>query len=564
MPTYQAPGVYVEEISTLPPSVAEVSTAIPAFIGVTKKVPDGKLMTPVRIDSLLEYVDLFGTADNYLYQFDVTKDANNAVTSVKNTTSTTNPSTYNLFYALRMFYDNGGGSCWVVSLGTQTVGDWNTYQKALDLLDGIDEPTLLVAPHAAIDLTAGYNDLCQQMLSHAATLKDRFAILDLPRADTKTLSGTVVTSFRLIANNLAYGAAYMPFLKTSMAYIYDESSSVTVKIISANQTPDAEGLTNAESSVAVSFDDFTVGGEKELTIPLNLQFDPTINNNPAVLAPSGNISTDFKLEGTVKSYDKMSGKIIITVTKKEGTLTGTPANRKYKINVAVKTLAPGGTYVSLSSIASVDTGAYQAVKSFLKNTPTTVVAPPSSAIAGVYARVDRERGVWKAPANVGVASIIGPIRNIDNTEQNDLNVDPTGGKSINVIRSFAGRGTMVWGARTLAGNDNEWRYVPVRRLFITIEESILKATAFAVFEPNDVSTWLKVKAMIESYLFGLWQQGALAGPTSEGAYFVNVGLGKTMNTDDILNGRMIVEVGIAAVRPAEFIILRFSHKLQTA
>jgi hypothetical protein len=97
-----------------------------------------------------------------------------------------------------------------------------------------------------------------------------------------------------------------------------------------------------------------------------------------------------------------------------------------------------------------------------------------------------------------------------------------------------------------------------------IEESTQKATAFAVFEPNDATTWLKVKAMIESFLYGLWQQGALAGPTADAAYFVNVGLGVSMTAQDILEGRMIVEIGIAAVRPAEFIILRFSHKMQQA
>jgi len=105
---------------------------------------------------------------------------------------------------------------------------------------------------------------------------------------------------------------------------------------------------------------------------------------------------------------------------------------------------------------------------------------------------------------------------------------------------------------------------PVRRLFNLIEESTQKATAFAVFEPNDANTWLKVKAMIESYLYGLWEQGALAGSTPEAAYYVNVGIGKTMTPQDVLEGRMIVEMGIAAVRPAEFIILKFSHKMQEA
>jgi phage tail sheath protein FI len=104
----------------------------------------------------------------------------------------------------------------------------------------------------------------------------------------------------------------------------------------------------------------------------------------------------------------------------------------------------------------------------------------------------------------------------------------------------------------------------VRRLFITIEESIQKATSFAVFEPNDATTWLKVRGMVESYLHGLWQSGALAGSTQEQAYFVHAGLGQTMTAQDVLEGRLIITVGVAAVRPAEFIVLQFSHLLQQA
>jgi len=121
---------------------------------------------------------------------------------------------------------------------------------------------------------------------------------------------------------------------------------------------------------------------------------------------------------------------------------------------------------------------------------------------------------------------------------------------------------LVWGSRTLAGNDNEWRYVPVRRFFIFVEESVKKATEFVVFEPNDAKTWLRVKTMIENFLNQLWKQGALQGAKPADAFFVNVGLGITMTAQDILEGRMNVEIGMAAVRPAEFIILKFSHKLQ--
>ncbi|HAB19079.1 MAG TPA: phage tail sheath subtilisin-like domain-containing protein [Verrucomicrobiota bacterium] len=195
------------------------------------------------------------------------------------------------------------------------------------------------------------------------------------------------------------------------------------------------------------------------------------------------------------------------------------------------------------------------------NEPTEV--PASGAVAGVYASVDAQRGVWKAPANVSLNGVVGLTEAINDHDQESLNVD-TDGKSINAIRAFPGKGVLVWGARTLKGNDNEWRYVSVRRLFILAEESIRRSTAFVVFEPNDANTWIKVKAMIENFLTGLWRQGALAGAKPEQAFFVNVGLGTTMTPQDVLEGRMIVNVGMAAVRPSEFVVIRFSHKLQTA
>lgn len=202
---------------------------------------------------------------------------------------------------------------------------------------------------------------------------------------------------------------------------------------------------------------------------------------------------------------------------------------------------------------------YKSILTGIANTSTTV--PPTGAVAGIYAYVDRTRGVWKAPANVSISGIIGPEVTFKATELDALNVDPASGKSINAIRNFTGKGTLVFGARTLAGNDNEWRYVNVRRFFNFVEESCKKATEQFVFEPNDANTWVRVQAMIENFLTTLWRQGALQGVKPEHAFYVAVGLGKTMTALDILEGRMIIEIGMAVVRPAEFIILRFSHKM---
>jgi phage tail sheath protein FI len=201
---------------------------------------------------------------------------------------------------------------------------------------------------------------------------------------------------------------------------------------------------------------------------------------------------------------------------------------------------------------------YALIKKQMEN--FRVILPPSSAIAGVYAMVDSSHGVWKAPANVSLTYVSKPLVKIDDSDQEDMNVTQSG-KSINAIRFFTGKGILVWGAHTLAGNDNEWKYISVRRFYNMVEESVKKATEPFVFEPNDANTWTKVRAMIENFLMLQWRAGALVGSKPDDAFFVHVGLGETMTALDILEGRMIVEIGMAVVRPAEFIILRFSHKM---
>ncbi|NJO37820.1 MAG: phage tail sheath family protein [Rhizobiales bacterium] len=206
-----------------------------------------------------------------------------------------------------------------------------------------------------------------------------------------------------------------------------------------------------------------------------------------------------------------------------------------------------------------ETLVYSAVQRFLGEAYVTL--PPSGAIAGVYAQVDRTRGVWKAPANAGLSLVVGPAIMVTNDLQDGLNIDAGTGKSVNAIRSFFGKGTIVWGARTLAGNDNEWRYVNVRRFANFVEESVKKATNAFVFESNDANTWIKVQTMIENFLIIQWRDGALMGGKPEDAFKVAVGLGKTMTAQDVLNGYMIVEIHLAIVRPAEFIVLRFMQKM---
>jgi phage tail sheath protein FI len=190
--------------------------------------------------------------------------------------------------------------------------------------------------------------------------------------------------------------------------------------------------------------------------------------------------------------------------------------------------------------------------------------PPCGAVAGVYAATDQARGIWKAPANVSLQQVRHPVFNFSDQQQAEYNVDVNTGKSINLIRMFPGKGTLVWGARTLAGNDNEWRYISVRRLCRWVEASITLGLQSLVFEPNDANTWTRTQAMIEHFLTLLWRQGAFQGSKPEHAFFVQVGLGKTMTANDIAQGWMLVDIGLAVVRPAEFIILRVKQKQSAA
>lgn len=186
-----------------------------------------------------------------------------------------------------------------------------------------------------------------------------------------------------------------------------------------------------------------------------------------------------------------------------------------------------------------------------------VFLPPSGAVAGIYGRTDNTRGVHKAPANEVVRNCTGLSVRYNEAEQGKLNP-----KGINLIRSLPGQGIRVWGARTCS-SDGNWKYVNVRRLFIFIEESIKANTNWVVFEPNDEMLWSRVEGTIRVFLTAQWRNGALAGSTADEAFFINIGK-STMTEDDILNGRLICVIGVAPVRPAEFVIFRITQKMENA
>lgn len=547
MSNYLTPDVYTEEIPLLPPSVAGVSTAVPAFIGYTEKTlksSDDESIRPIRISTLLEYKEIFGKAQSASFVVDV--ENKNVIKGVKVT-----PPQSTLYHALDLYFKNGGGECYIISVGTYD--DYSDATAKDAFLDGLkalakeDEPTLVMLGEAAKLPADDYHEICTEALRQCNELKDRFCVFDTKKDD---IDGS---GFRngIGINNLKYGAAYTPYIQTSLSYKYDDSDVIVKQLTSSEDSAfevEYEGIRITYSGDNATSPKFRVNGGTGTTVEITI----STNNLLSIKnVPDTGIDVNTILEAWALISDKKGFDIVAFDESGIVSQTSSPSSQD---------LIKNGQSENLKSYKEDQSALYNKIVNQLAK--EKMILPPSSAIAGVYATTDRERGVWKAPANVSLNAVNGPIVKITSSDQEKLNVDATAGKSINAIRSFVGKGTLVWGARTLAGNDNEWRYVSVRRLFNMIEESTKKASYFAVFEPNDPSTWLKVKAMIESFLYGIWQQGGLAGSTDEQAYFVNVGLGKTMTQQDVLEGRMIIEIGIAATRPAEFIILKFSHKLQ--
>lgn len=648
--SYKTPGVYVEEISVFPPSVAQVETAIPAFIGYTNKVShkteQDLLLTPKKIGSMLEFVSLFGGAPEANIN-DI------QLTASKSVASFTIEDTYYLYDALRLFYANGGGDCYIVSVGKcgEDSIALTALENGLAKIAKVDEPTILVSPDACLLDQADLDSFNQALLKQCGKLGDRFALLGI-KNDNEDLE-VDINAFRngVGMNSLKYGAAYTPWLKANLPRTVHYKSlkgkisfgGVSVTLADLIQDEDAKSLANqldeliddsalvsdklsdlADSSSSVDnqyqellttvttsssignlvsllqfyadaidfIRDIVEEGTDNYKLkhtsatPPDQALQPHLNSVFNTSLTSGSIQTITETMGDIlKSFnDAFTASNVINSTtgvdyapsSSSTTYFVDTESQSSQIAALLPTVSSFYTeiksaldYISsttanyLSTYETAATEMIPALKS-IKNAIAGeyIVLPPSAAIAGVYARTDANRGVWKAPANTSLNSVVGVTHLIDHDDQQGLNVDTVAGKSINAIRPFTGKGIMVWGARTLAGNDNEWRYVPVRRFFNMVEESVKKATEQFVFESNDANTWVKVRAMIENFLNLQWRAGALAGAKPNNAFYVRVGLGETMTAEDILNGIMAIEIGMAVVRPAEFIILKFSHKMQ--
>ena len=609
MGSMKTPGVYIIEKNAFPNSVVEAPTAIPAFIGYTERAVNGNddlTNVPWKISSMTEYIQYFGGGPDLKFEVDI-KDGSLCIEG-KNS--------YTLYYNMMLFFANGGGACYIVS-----VGSYKDALKKDSMITGLGKLTLeqeitLVAIPEAVNLSSSeeFKDIQQQMLSHCGnTMKNRFALLDIyPKANEKTKIEDQVNFFcdNIGSSFLSYGAAYFPWLNTSIvggrdlkgdmftwtdnAYIHRtqldagfaeiveslfvEEFEIKENVVKNGHTFKLEEVVEGDIYADSDTEKTKVIGRIESIKDIKeAETGKVIKKDVKVVWLFSSFTEEFEIEGSVlkdnhtfKLEEVVEGDIYADSDTEKTNVIGRiesikdikeAGNEKViKKNVKVVWLFPNNVdkqalHQALYNVSSVYK---QAIKGVLKNLN---LFPPSAAMAGIYTMVDNSRGVWKAPANVTLNYVGSTVEDIDDEQQAELNV-PIHGKAVNVIRLFRGEGIKVWGARTLDGNSLDWRYVNVRRTLLFLEESIKNAARAYVFEPNDAGTWINMKCMIDSFLRSVWKRGGLAGATPEDAFEVHIGLGDTMTAEDILDGIMRITVLVAVTHPAEFIEITFQQQAQ--
>lgn len=512
---YKTPGVYIEEASAFPNSVAPVETAIPAFIGYTPQANhNGQDCTfvPTKITSFLEFQQIFGfpkesePVQQYSPQYYLVKQnskpSNGDFLLIGSDYYSVLPDASTIYYlynSVKLFYQNSGDDAYIVSVGGYGKASGtvlplgmplvNPNVQLSDLLKGLEKlnkeekVTMYICPEATLLSLAENGTLMQQMLMQNNDMQTAISIFDVIGGNRENPQGNTV-DIEAFRNNtgttgLSFGTAYYPFVKTILM------------------------------------------GKRDLNYT-NLF--------------GGNVKELVKIIPSQDAAEKNTIAFLKTIYQAE-TSQSVSENHRTLLHISPT---------------------YNAIISNVLEVANII--PASGSMAGVITMVDNSRGVWKAPANVSISGVTGLPIQIDHDQQEALTIDAASGISINSIRSFIGTGVLVWGSRTLAGNDNDWRYINVRRTMIFIEQSCKNACKVFVFEPNDANTWVQIKAMLENFLGTLWRQGALAGSTPEDAYFVECGLGTTMTAQDVLDGQLFVSMGVAVTRPAEFVVITFAQK----
>jgi phage tail sheath protein FI len=582
----KTPGVYVTEVGAFPSSMVGVATAVPIFIGYTETARDPSTgqsiyLQPIPLTSMADYRRYFGAAFDVrgvvaaaASSADVDFDALSwdgsangpssagytVATSVTPAGTMTYGPQFNLYAAMELFFANGGGNCFVISVanywGTTTTPtgaapapiDANKLLAGLAISNDTRGGTMLVVPDACLLVGTdaegaltypGYQSVVVEMLRQSGTLRDRMAILDLPGAlapanwsedAMQQEANAFYTAIAPAEPWFSYGAAYGPALlssllaNTDLAYPDLTGSAASTTLMNNLLTTQALSLytTDILGPTSIKFPSrFT-----EVTAHIAAAF-PVAGASPIVSDPANVI-------GVIRGLAVSLAGPVAAPTDGAG-------------------IAALGQYL-LGAVPLLGT-IQQALANKLN------IVPPGAAMAGAWTLTDADRGVWNAPANMSLNQVIKPLVLLGDTQQAGYNM-PSNGNAIDILREFANRGTVVWGARTLDGNSNDYRYIQVRRTLIYIDQSIKQALEPFAFAANDGTTWAAVTAMISGFLTQLWESGGLMGDKASDAFTVLCGLGSTMSGEDILNGEMIASVTVQMIHPAEFIQLTFTQMMQ--
>jgi uncharacterized protein len=585
MPEYLAPAVYVEETSFRSRSIAGAGTSTTAFVGMTSRGPVSAGtggITPPLLTSMSDFELYYGSLDSL-------RIGGNAVPNY-------------LAMAASAFFSNGGGRLYVARVlgagaATATTGPINTAASP-----AVGDQIILAARNAGGATIAGtMSNFSVQLMTAALASTKRLAL--------KQQAGTMVKA----GND--YYVVGLPTILTTAADLttwngLTDDSPVTVLTLRAAVTA-PDGVVAEYSALGFHPTHPRFAG---LVLGANPPNTADVLTNPIVLQLGATVDA-FKLRASIFDTTTGSGAGAVTTTAISRTVlltggsdgSGAPATTDYQaacdrllgIEEVSIVAAPGASSFSGTTpaavnqilighaetrrsyrIAVLDTppnlepGDVQTLKSLLDSKyaalyypwvrvanplaatdPTAaslIDLPPSGFVTGIYARSDVQRGVIKAPANEVVTGALGLQRNVRFGEQEVLN--PLG---INCIRALPDRGIRVWGARTLS-SDPEWIYVNIRRYFLYLEASIDHGTQWAVFEPNGERLWSNVRTTISDFLYNEWVSGALLGATAKDSYFVRCDR-STMTQNDLDNGRLICLVGVAAIKPAEFVIFRIGQ-----
>lgn len=588
MSTYMTPGVYVEEIPARNKPIEGVSTSIAAFIGLA---PGGPLNRPVLISDWSQFERLYSDPDNP----DDGPYMENAY----------------LAYAVRGFFANQGTQCWVVRVGgvgaprvaLPTEGRDRKIAFVVTARSGVEEPVQMelkldpprLAPGADGDAEAAAEGAAAEKAAEEdkPAEEDKAAAADKAAADETAADETAADE--TAADKTAAEAKPAPDDAAAEgdkpAVAADARTpppppepTYTVVLRAGNAKPEEHGgLTIAQLKDTIDNESHLVTMEAKLESleGLKLVANTTYRLSAEARRPAevdageieGDISRRSGLGGlaAIEEISIVCAPDIMAVARDEdgklddGTLRKLQGKLITHCEAMNDRVAVLDTPPDLTPETALDWRLNQAGYDFKQATlyypwlevtdPLTKfpkLVPPCGHVAGVWARTDRTRGVHKAPANEAIMDITGLGFRMTDVEQGNLNRS-----GLNCIRAFRGRGIRVWGARTLS-YEAEWRYLNVRRLFNFISDSIMRGTQWAVFEPNDERLWMQLQINVSNFLMIAWRSGALFGATPEQAFYVKCDA-ETNPPESVEQGLVVTEVGIAPVKPAEFVVFRINQ-----